>query len=81
MLTLDVACFVGGSYYFCVQILLKIKKKKTKNKKKKSEVEEDIEQNVIEGGNYEENLLKLLMTYADCTKIMLVKPVWFFTCK
>lgn len=22
VLTLDVACFVGGSYYFCVQILL-----------------------------------------------------------
>lgn len=40
MLTLDVACFVGGSYYFCVQILLK---------KKKNEVEKDIEQNVIEG--------------------------------
>ncbi len=26
VLTLDVACFVGGSYYFCVQILLKKKK-------------------------------------------------------
>lgn len=72
MLTLDVACFVGGSYYFCVQILLK---------KKKNEVEKDIEQNVIEEENYEENLLKLSMMYADCTKIMLVKPVWFFTCK
>lgn len=47
----------------------------------KSEVEEDIEQNVIERGNYEEILFKLLMTYADCTKIMLVKPVWFSTCK
>ncbi len=73
MLTLDVACFVGGSYYFCVQILLQ--------KKKQNEVEKDIEQNVIKGESYMENLLKLLIMYADCTKIMLVKPVWFFTCK
>lgn len=41
VLTLDVACFIGGSYYFCVQILLQ--------KKNTNEVEEDIEQNVIEG--------------------------------
>lgn len=72
MLTLDVACFVGGSYYFCVQILLK---------KKKIEVEKDIEQKCYREGTYGENLFKLSMMYADCTKIMLVKPVWFFTCK
>lgn len=72
MLTLDVACFVGGSYYFCVQILLK---------KKRNKVEKDIEQNVIEGEIMKKILLRLLMMYADCTKIMLVKPVWFFTCK
>lgn len=50
-------------------------------KEKKNEVEKDIEQNVTEGGNDEENLLKLMTMYGDCTKIMLVKPVWFFTCK
>lgn len=35
MLTLDVACFFGGSYYFCVQIL-------KKKEQKKNEVEKDV---------------------------------------
>lgn len=50
-------------------------------KEKKSEVEQDIEQNVTEGEEIMKKTLKLLMMYADCTKIMVVKPVWFFTCK
>lgn len=40
MLTLDVACFVGGSYYFCVRILLK---------KKQEWCRERYRTNVIEG--------------------------------
>lgn len=51
-----------------------------KEEKKKIEVEKDVEQTVIEG-EIIKKLLKLLLMYADCTKIMLVKPVWFFTCK
>lgn len=44
-------------------------------------IETDIEHNIE---NIESVIIKkkinYLMMYADCTKVMLVKPVWFSTC-
>ena len=46
VLTLDVACFFGGSYYFlCPDII----KEKNVKKKTQNEIQQDVEQSDIEG--------------------------------
>lgn len=49
MPSLDVACFVGGSYYFCVKIILKKKIKINMMKYIESEEREiDLEVNIYD---------------------------------
>lgn len=55
--------------FLCPDIIIK--------KKKEDWGRETCRTNCYRGRNHKENLLKLLLMYADCTKIMLVKPVGF----
>ena len=64
MLTLDVACYVGGLsiLFLCPDSIYKGRRRGKQ---------------MLKGEKYEEKLNYLKM-YANCTKIMLVKSFWFF---